>query len=135
MITVNIDTSYGLFNGAKGTLIDMDFQTSENISVLITLWIQFHELRVSSKARSKTCHSENPNSTPIRKILKTFQYKRNESLQIDRSQFPVVPAEAITIHKSQGATYDKVVVHISPRLKRAALDVACSRATKASGLF
>jgi len=49
-------------------------------------------------------------------------------------QFPVVPAEAITIHKSQGATYSKVVVHTSPGMQRAALYVACSRATRAAGL-
>ena len=55
----------------------MDFQSSENISVLTTLWIQFHELRAGSK----------------------------------------------------------VVVDISLRMEHAALYVACSRATKASGLF
>jgi len=47
----------------------------------------------------------------------------------------VVPAEAITIQKNQGATYRKVVVHTSPRMQRAALYVAWSRATSAAGLY
>ena len=115
--------------------MDIDFQTSDNISASTTLRFQFHEPSVGSKTRFKRRHSENENWTPIRKILKTFQYKRNDSLKIDRSQFPVVPAKAITIHKSQGATYDNVVIHITPRMERPALYVACSSATKASGLF
>lgn len=44
-------------------------------------------------------------------------------------------AEAITVHKSQGATYANVAVHTRNRMTRAALYVACSRATNASGLF
>jgi len=33
-------------------------------------------------------------------------------VSIDRLHFPVVPAEAIAIHKSQGATYSRVVVSL-----------------------
>ena len=54
---------------------------------------------------------------------------------IERRQFPVVSAEGITIHKSQGATYSKVALYLKRRITRAALYVACSRATTASGLF
>jgi len=53
----------------------------------------------------------------------------------DSPTFPVVPTEAITIHKSQGATYSKVAVHLKRGIKRASLYVGCSRATGASGLF
>jgi len=44
-------------------------------------------------------------------------------------------AEAITIHKSQGATYSKVVAHTSPGMQRAALYVACCRAISAAGVY
>ncbi|XP_043472427.1 uncharacterized protein LOC122505072 [Leptopilina heterotoma] len=43
--------------------------------------------------------------------------------------------EGITIHKSQGATMDKVVVHVNQNVRRSMLYVACSRARTASGLF
>lgn len=50
-------------------------------------------------------------------------------------QFPLVPAEAITIHKSQGSTYDFVCIDISGYMTRALLYVACSRVTNISGLY
>lgn len=50
-----------------------------------------------------------------------------------------MPAEVITIHKSQGGTYSEIVVHLSSKrnikLQRSLLYVACSRATTAAGLY
>ncbi|GBP82555.1 hypothetical protein EVAR_91680_1 [Eumeta japonica] len=43
--------------------------------------------------------------------------------------------EGIAIHKSQGVTLEKVVVHIAKNVKRPMLQVNCSRATSSSGLF
>jgi len=51
------------------------------------------------------------------------------------ADFPVVPAEAITIHKSQEATYREVMVHTRKDMQRAAPYVACSRGTSAAGLY
>jgi len=67
-------------------------------------------------------------------FIKQPEYS-NAEIRIDRKQFPVVPAEAITIHKSQGATYSKVAVHLKRGIKLASLYVGCSRATSASGLL
>lgn len=52
-------------------------------------------------------------------------------------QFPVVPCEALTIHKSQGQTYDKVCIDLSrsKNLSKQLLYVALSRVTKLSGLY
>jgi len=86
-------------------------------------------------ARSKCSHRQEPSWTPVVKIIKSFQINSSQGTTIDRKQFPVLPAEAITIHKSQGATYSKVMVHTSPGMQRAALYVACSRATSAAGLY
>ena len=41
--------------------------------------------------------------------------------RIVRKQFPFIVAEALTNHKSQGDTYECVVVHIEQRLPRNAL--------------
>ncbi|XP_075158165.1 uncharacterized protein LOC142231442 [Haematobia irritans] len=134
MVTVNIDTSDGLVNGATGQLMDITLSTTNrripimditlsttNRRIPTTLWIHFSEPTVGYVARLK--------KTPY------FQYKRNEQVNVDRKQFPVDPAEPITIHKSQGATYEKVAVHLKPRMNRSSLYVACSRATRANGLF
>lgn len=54
-----------------------------------------------------------------------------------RKQLPITVAESITIHKSQGATFQSVAIDLSDgrKLSRSALYVACSRATSAAGLF
>ena len=41
----------------------------------------------------------------------------------------------MTIYKSQGGTYEKVVVYLKKAMTRSELYVACSRATKAEGLY
>ncbi|XP_044313295.1 ATP-dependent DNA helicase PIF1-like [Drosophila rhopaloa] len=132
MMTVNVDTSDGLVNGATGVLREIGFNTSNSPNIL---WIQFLDDSIGVAARSKCSHRQEASWTPVVKIIKSFQINSNQATTIDRKQFPVVPAEAITIHKSQGATYSKVVVHTSPSMQRAALYVACSRATSAAGLY
>lgn len=52
------------------------------------------------------------------------------------SQFPVKPAYAFTIHKSQGQTYDKVILDLSSHIfAPGQLYVALSRVKSISGLF
>ncbi|KAI7846879.1 hypothetical protein BDC45DRAFT_409401, partial [Circinella umbellata] len=51
-----------------------------------------------------------------------------------RIQFPLTLAQAITIHKSQGQTYDVVVIVLTEGLTRFLIYVACSRARTAAGL-
>jgi hypothetical protein len=132
MVTVNIDTADGLVNGASGILMDIGFNTSNSPQIL---WIKFLDDSVGLNARAKCPHPLERSWTPIFKTIKSFQFHSNQQVSIDRNQFPVVPAEGITIHKSQGATYTKVVVHTTSRMSREALYVACSRATNAAGLF
>lgn len=67
--------------------------------------------------------------------VRTFQPDKSDNIVIDRKQFPIFCAEAITIHKSQGGTYTIAAINPRPRLPRSALYVACSRATSANGLF
>ena len=58
--------------------------------------------------------------------------------QIIRSQLPVTPAEVMTIHKSQGQTYNKVIIDLNKFGKfrnRALFYVAFSRVKKLSNLY
>lgn len=80
-------------------------------------------------------HRSEASWTPIEKCARSLQFKSNGGITIERTQFPLIIAEGIPIHKSQGATYSKVVDHIHNRTNRAALYVACRRATSASGLY
>lgn len=132
MITVNLDIGDGLVNGATGTLMQVDCDTHRNPT---TLWVNFPENCVGVATRAKKCHPRESNWTPLEAVVRSFQFKKNEHVTIDRTQFPIVPAEGITVHKSQGATYACVAVHLKSRMNRSALYVACSRATQASGLY
>jgi len=126
VITVNINTNDGLVNGASGQLMEIDHIASGCNRLVSTLWLIFTHSSVGVKAKAKKPHAQHSDWTPIEKTIKSFQYKRNIQVSIERLQFPVNPAEAITIHKSQGATYSKVVV---------SLDNYMPRATSASGLY
>ncbi|GBP58779.1 ATP-dependent DNA helicase PIF1 [Eumeta japonica] len=106
MVTVNIDTTDGLVNGTTGILKAIDYGR----------------------------HKKTSEKRPLR-IWVLFDKSTGIATRMQRTQFPIVPAEGITIHKSQGATLEKVVVHISKNVKRSMLYVACSRAMSSFGLF
>ncbi|KAK3923337.1 ATP-dependent DNA helicase pfh1 [Frankliniella fusca] len=73
--------------------------------------------------------------TPLFPLAVTEKTRNNSSLKRNRMQFPLTLAHALTIHKSQGQSHKKVVVHIKKTLSRELLYVACSRATSLNGLF
>lgn len=52
-----------------------------------------------------------------------------------RTQFPIIPAFASTIHKSQSATIDCVGIHLDNMLSHGQLYVAMSRVRKAEDLY
>lgn len=60
---------------------------------------------------------------------------KNSFYQVHRKQFPLSPAEALTIHKSQGSTYESVCVNVEKPLSRELLYAALSRVTSLSKLF
>ena len=132
MITVNIDVSDGLVNGVSGVLKKIDLTTN---SVPELLWFDFERVDIGQVAR-KRFKSFDPTLTPIERQSKTFFYKFDRNLiSVTRNQFPIRPSEAITIHKSQGQTYNQVVVHLTNRMSITFYYTALSRAKKSSGLY
>ena len=80
--------------------------------------------------------------TPIKHQIQTIKNSINSGesgkaagYHIERTQFALIPCEALTIHKSQGQTYDYVAVDITYNLSRPLLYVALSRVTTLNGLF
>jgi len=141
MMTVNLDTEDGLVNGACGKLIMIDYGKLQktNETVPCRLWIKFNEEKTGRKARANfhnVMRNRNINLslTPVEPVTRQIN-TRSTNFKVERKQFPLVPCEAMTIYKSQGGTYEKVVVNLKKGMTRSELYVAFSRATKANGLF
>ena len=131
MITVNIDVCDGLVNGVSGIL--KKIESSNEIPYL--LWFDFEREDIGKLARQRYNQSDSK-FTPIERLSKSFFIKVDRQLHsIYRNQFPIRPSEAITIHKSQGQTYEQVVVHLTKRMTIGFYYTALSRAKKSSGLY
>lgn len=141
MVTYNMCTQDGLTNGATGKLMKIDHGTNhEGKKKPLRLWILFNDPTVGQNLRHKNRNINKilnypENWTPIEPVVVRIRTRKNSSLHINRMQFALTPAHALTVHKSQGQTLPQVVVHLNKPMRRDLLYVACSRATSAEGLF
>ncbi|GFV83502.1 uncharacterized protein TNCV_982651 [Trichonephila clavipes] len=71
--------------------------------------------------------------TPI--VTRAANIPLGGNIKCRRNQFPVVSASAITIHKSQGGTFDEVVFNYDKSQQIQLVYVALSRVTSIDGLY
>lgn len=141
MVTYNIHTEDGLCNGATGTFKKIDLGKNKNGDTKpLRLRIKFNDKRIGKITRQKYIHiaekiGAGRSWTPILPTKLTITRRKSSSLRINRKHFPLTLAHALTIHKSQGQTLKKVVLHLSKGLTRELMYVACSRATSLKGLY
>ncbi|CAF0837309.1 unnamed protein product [Brachionus calyciflorus] len=150
MITNNILQRDGLVNGAIGILrllVLCENNIEKEKPNINRLYLEFDEeingqrTRCDTRTRDKMANDgvtsplwtlmeyEEQDVDPVRRSRLVFE--------IRRKQFPLVECEAMTIHKSQGQTYQIVCVCLSSSqpLTRALLYVALSRVTRLQGLY
>ena len=136
MITHNINTSDGLTNGATCKI--MMVQCVNNNPTVV--WVMFPDDDIGTIARYENRHLYRATSqiyrswTPILTVQKEFQIGRSNKLRVVRKQFPLTPAEAITIHKSQGSTIDKAAISFKGTIQKHMVYVALSRLRTLEGL-
>lgn len=140
----NSYTKDGLVNGATGILRSIDFGRNPATNEVrpLRVWIQFEEARTGSNLRVSYKNTirrrKLPETwTPIELSIVTFKRNNNSeyNLRIERKHFSLTASEAISIHKSQGASYDQVAVHVSKDMSRALIYVGLSRARTSEGLY
>ena len=134
MLTVNVDVSDGLVNGARGTVQAIIKSGSEVTLVLV----RFDHSRVGTKAIAQSQYrSQHPEAVPIsRHEEAVFCIGKNKAAEVSRRQFPLVLAWATTIHKVQGLTMDQIVVDMVDKVFDAGQAyVAFSRVKTLEGLF
>lgn len=135
MITTNIDVADGLANGAVGKLIHVELGFDDRI---LRVWLHFPN-GVGVKARAKTAGYANSKgidntAVPINRRTATIP-DRNKSIHVKRNHFPLKPACSLTIHKSQGGTFDEIVYKYSKAHSQSLVYVALSRVTSQQGLY
>lgn len=131
MVTTNVDVADGLFNGATGILKKIEIQGGKALSVFLKF-----DGNVGRKARAahRNVSSDLDSSwTPINQLKEQFTLTNN--VTVVRKQYPLVPAEAITINKSQGQSLDMATIQLDKRMNRSLLYVALSRVTNLKGLY
>ncbi len=165
MILVNMDVSDGLVNGTTGVLRaiatyrdmdDVDKNNNNNNNNRVGeiraqyLWIEFSDENVGVKLRTKYANMyEQPNNrkipatwTPLYPHRVVYRARPNCKWSIERIQFPIEIAEALTIDKAQGQTYARVAFDLNQTSKtgtntltRAHLYVAWSRVRSLGDLY
>ena len=137
-IAINVRTDDGLTNGASNVIKLIQLNDQSKPSGLI--WVQFDYEDVGKKTRQ-----ENRNLyvtgiertwTPIKPVTTQFAVGRTKSAQVVRKQFPLRPASAKTVHRSQGDTQTQIVVNLNTNRTIPHIHyVALSRVTTIEGLY
>lgn len=117
-ICINVDVEDGLTNGTSCIVKKLDFRV-ENSSRCSIIWVEFESLLIGAKTREKYTHLYSPSCkktwTPILEITRNFNVGQIRNAFVIRRQFPLRLACAKTIHKSQGSTMNKAVLHFGNR--------------------
>ena len=130
MLTVNVDVSDGLVNGARGT-VEAIIRTANEVSLLL---VKFDHSRVGATAIAKS--HQHPGAVPISRHEAVFSIGRNKTAEVSRRQFPLVLTWATTIHNIQGLTLNQIVVDMKGHAFSAGQAyVAFSRVKSLEGLF
>ncbi len=108
MLLVTSDFKTGLINGSCGTIVE------------------FGEGSITVEFENGVIKEIEP---------ETFEYYYNDKVMAIRHQYPLRLAWAITIHKSQGMTLDKLYVDCRRIFERGQAYVAMSRVKTLSGLY
>ena len=137
-ISLNTRIDDGMTNGA-GNVIKL-IQVHHTTFPSGIVWVQFDHTEVGAKTRQENrqlyVSGIQPTWTPIKPVTTQFAVGRNRSVQVVRKQFPLRPAAAKTIHRSQGDTESRIVVNFETKRAIPHIHyVGLSRLTAIEGLF
>ena len=125
MLTANLWTEAGLVNGAMGTIKAICYQNGKAPPDL--------PISVTVKFDTYTGPTLVDGTVPITPIRRTWT---SMGAQCSRLQLPLKLAWAVTIHKAQGLTLEKVVIDVGKKEFSSGLTfVACSRVRRLSDIL
>ena len=126
-IALNINTADGLTNGA--CCIVKSVHVPPNKKARGVIWVEFEDKNIGKITRNQhrnvsTLHID-PTWTPIMPETRKFAVGKNN--EVTRTQFPLRPASAKTVHRSQGDTVSEIVIDFTGRSQMHIHYVAMSR--------
>ena len=77
-------------------------------------YVKFHDPRVGLVSRVTLHDSSEQETVPIEPVTAKFYGKQGVTLQ--RTQLPLLPCWAATIHKVQGLSLDAAVIDLGPKM-------------------
>ncbi|EAQ83491.1 hypothetical protein CHGG_09895 [Chaetomium globosum CBS 148.51] len=137
MLTRNLWADVGLVNGAQGTVYDISWKEGTDVlrdpSEVIMVAFDDYDGPGFTMPNGEPLRSGEKLAVPILRVRHDFMVGANSC---SREQFPLLVSYAITVHKSQGITLDKVVCDISaPEFASGLSYVAVSRVKTLGGLM
>jgi len=115
MLTINIDTEDKLINGSLGTVKILDRVKNGNPTGIV--YVKFDDECAGNKLKINR-YPKIRGLVPIKPTTVRFPYgKRKAAIEIERMQFPLVLAEAITVHKAQGSGFDYMLADLDQTTK------------------
>jgi ATP-dependent DNA helicase PIF1 len=130
MLRTNLCVKKNLVNGSVGTVKDIVYNKGEASPdhLPVAIIVKFDEYR----GRTFDCHLKEEKLVPIIPVSRQFD---QAGKSCTRRQFPLNLAYAMTTHKTQGLTLDKVVVNPSAEFSAGLAYVAFSRVRTLEGMF
>lgn len=127
MLTENIWVENGLVNGSMGVVRDVVWNENQDPINDMPAAIMIAVEGYDGPKFPGTTH------IPIFPVTRRFEYKKRDC---SRTNFPLRPAYAITVHKAQGLTLKKVVLNLERKDHSPGLSyVAISRVKKLSSIM
>ena len=107
-------------NGAICTIKHIDFNNSVNDNIPSIIWVPFEDMEVGQLHRYHNKHYMYGNiSHTWTPIFAECRETVISNSRVVRSQFPLMPASAVTIHKCQGSSLNNICIDmdVSPSQK------------------
>ncbi|CAF3961586.1 unnamed protein product, partial [Adineta steineri] len=123
----NIDFDGGMVNGTEAIVKDIIWDNNDNIILPMSNRCVFTNLdRAMATSLPKYVELELDNGTIYKMVPEEVTFKNKNGILMIRRQLPLSLGYAITIHRSQCMTYNKLVVDLTGRnWKPAALNEMC----------
>ncbi|XP_033759087.1 uncharacterized protein LOC117341337 [Pecten maximus] len=105
MHTKNTDIEDGLVNGTTGTIVKLHVDPTKPLKG--TIYVKFDDMNIGCQAKKTSPFKD---LVPIKAVTAAFFLtQKAKSIQMERTQFPGTLARGITVHKSQGSTFETMI--------------------------